>query len=78
MSSYSYLPAQQQSLQRVVNLFNSDEAFWRKLAGRRKRRRELLLQLSSRNHEALDLVEFARRRPPDDCVGSPADPGSGT
>lgn len=66
---YNNLPSQQHQVQRLVDQFNADERLWRTLEGKRKRRRELGTRLSKKRHKQLDLLEFAKARPPQDCIG---------
>lgn len=55
-------------MQRLAALFNSDEQIWRSLAGKRRRRRALFPWLSRKRLTQLQLLEFAKARPPQDCV----------
>jgi hypothetical protein len=52
-----------------VDHFNSDERLWKKLEPRRRARRKLRPPLSKKHLKKLDLLEFAKARPPQDCVG---------
>ncbi len=63
------LPPEQRVTQRLVDQFNADERLWRKLEPRRRARRKLLSHLSEKQLKKLDLDEFARERPPLECVG---------
>ena len=72
MTPYKHIPVERRNLQRLIDLFNADEAFWRKLELRRKLRRKLLSGFSAEKLHELDLLDFARRRPPDDCVAPDA------
>jgi len=65
----SNIPWSQQNVQRLADQFNQDEAFWRSLEPGRRLRRKLLRGLGEKRRSALDLLEFAALRPPDDCVG---------
>ncbi len=67
MHRYPNLPREQWFTQRIADSFNADEAHWRSLEARRNLRRKYL-RLTERQHEMLDLLEFSRTRPPDDCV----------
>lgn len=69
MKTRTGLPPIQHTSQRLADQFNRDEAFWRSLAWRRRLRRQLMPWLSRRRHKQLDLLEFSRRRPLDDCIG---------
>jgi len=63
------LPPEQRVTQRLVDQFNADERLWRKLEPRRRARRKLLSHLPEKQLKKLDLDEFARERPPLECVG---------
>ncbi len=69
MNKQRSLPPAQQSVQRFVDRFNSDEEVWRKFALKRIRRRAKHPEWSEAKHRAVDLLEFARRRSPEDCIG---------
>ena len=69
MLSHPNLPDRQQSLQRLIDQFNTDEAFWQRLEERRQLRRKALRRLTKKQRHALDLLEFTRLRPLDDCIG---------
>ncbi|MEX1139695.1 MAG: hypothetical protein WEF53_10175 [Bacteroidota bacterium] len=69
MLRYTNLSDLQREPQQLADQFNHDEAFWRSLAGRRRLRRKLLPWLTRREQKELDLLEFSRLRPLDDCVG---------
>jgi hypothetical protein len=70
MSPYYNLPPEQRFTQRLVDLFNADERLWKKLEPRRRARRKVLRCILSRKMlKNLDLLEFARERPPLECVG---------
>jgi hypothetical protein len=62
------LPPEQRAFQRQVDQFNADERLWKKLAPRRRARRRAQPALSRSQHKALDLREFAKARPPQDCI----------
>ena len=70
MNPYYNLPPEQRPTQRLVDQFNADERLWKNLAPRRRLRRKLLRRVLSRKKlKELDLREFARKRPPAECVG---------
>ena len=69
MTRYPNLPQNQQNVQRLIDQFNQDEAFWQSLEVRRHARRKILPRLKEQ-HQALDLLEFTALRPADDCVGA--------
>src|SRR5258708_26857842 len=69
MNPYSNLPLAQRATQRLVEQFNADERLWKKLGPRRKARRKLRPRLSRKKLKKLDLSEFAKARPPQDCIG---------
>jgi hypothetical protein len=58
-------------VQKLVDQWNADEHHWRSLRGRRILRRLARKSLTTDQHRALDQLEFARTRPPVDCVGEP-------
>jgi hypothetical protein len=66
---YPNLTSRQQRTQFLVDLFNADERLWGKLLFRREKRRKKLRNVSKKLQKRLDLLEFRRVRPPDDCVG---------
>ena len=57
------MPPEQRLTQRLVDQFNADERLWKKLEPKRRAR------LSRKNLKELDLLEFARARPPQDGIG---------
>ena len=69
MTPYYNLPPEQRMTQRLVDQFNTDERLWKKLEPRRRARRKLRPRLSKKKLKKLDLAEFAKARPPQDCVG---------
>lgn len=69
MNPYYYLPPEQRRTQRLVDQFNADEKLWKKLEPRRRARRKLRPRLSKKKLKKLDLQEFAKKRPPLECVG---------
>jgi hypothetical protein len=68
MNQFSNLASDQRRVQRLASQFNSDERLWLSLAGKRRWRRALLPWLSKAGHRQLDLLDFAKARPPQDCV----------
>jgi len=52
-----------------VEQFSADERLWKKLEPRRRARRKLRPRLSHKKLKELDLQEFAKARPPQDCIG---------
>ena len=71
MKAYHNLPVTQRDVQRLVDEFNADERLWCSLRYARKRRRKILQQLAWKDRRVLDLLEFARLRRADDCIGGP-------
>ncbi len=69
MNPYNNLPYEQRAVQRNVDAFNADEIFWQSLSLSRKLRRNKFRKLSKNLHRLLDILEFERKRPLDDCVG---------
>jgi hypothetical protein len=69
MNRYYNLPPEQPLVQRLVTLFNADEQLWQRLEGKRRLRRRILPRLSPKLQKQLDLLDFARARPPQACVG---------
>jgi transposase InsO family protein len=70
MNGYYNLPPEQRRMQRLVDQFNKDEQLWKKLEPHRRFRRKVLRRvLSTKMLKKLDLREFARKRPPQDCIG---------
>jgi hypothetical protein len=69
MKRYDNLPPKQRAVQRRVDQFNAAEEAWRSLEGKRRRRRRGFPRLSAECLQQLDLLEFARTRPPQDCIG---------
>jgi hypothetical protein len=68
MKSYNNLPPHQHQIQRLGDQFNADERLWRSLAGERRLRRKGQPRLSAKQRRLLDLLEFSKARPPQDCV----------
>jgi hypothetical protein len=69
MNPYYSLPPEQRFIQRLVDQFNANERLWKKLEPRRRARRKLRPLLSKKQLKKLDLLEFARARPSQDCIG---------
>ena len=69
MKQYYNVPPSQSQVQQLVDQFNADERLWRSLEPKRRRRRKGRLRLSAKQHRLLDLLEFAKAHPPQDCVG---------
>jgi hypothetical protein len=70
MNPYYNLPPEQRFTQRLVDQFNADERLWKKLEPLRRARRKVLRWILTRKQlKNLDLAEFAKARPPLDCVG---------
>jgi hypothetical protein len=63
------LPVEQHRVQRVVDRFNAAEQVWRRLEPRRRLRRAVRRDLSEAQLRELDLRDFTRARPPEDCIG---------
>jgi hypothetical protein len=68
MNPYYNLPPEQRPTQRLVEQFNADEKLWKKLAPKRRARRKLRPRLSRNEMKKLDLAEFAKAKPPQDCI----------
>ena len=69
MNPYYNLPPEQRMPQSRVDQFNADERLWQKLEPRRQARRKLRPRLSRKKLKEMDLAEFAKARPPRDCIG---------
>ena len=69
MNLYYNLPPEQMAAQRLVDQFNADERLWEKLEPRRRARRKLRPRLAREELRRLDLQEFAKAKPPPDCIG---------
>ena len=69
MNTYHNLPPEQRAAQRLVDEFNADERLWKKLEPRRRARRKLRPRLARKELRRLDLQEFAKAKPPPDCIG---------
>jgi hypothetical protein len=63
------IPPKQRRIQQLVAQFNADEELWFSLESKRRRRRKLHPWMSAKLKRQLDLLDFARARPPQDCVG---------
>lgn len=68
MNLYYNLPPQQRMTQRIVDQFNADERLWKKLEPKRRARRKLRPRLSRKSLKKLDLLEFAKARPPQEGI----------
>jgi hypothetical protein len=68
MNPYYNLPPEQRFTQRLVDQFNADERLWQKLEPRRRMRRKLRPRLSKKKLNEMDLAEFAKAKPPQDCI----------
>jgi hypothetical protein len=68
MNQYHNLPPDQRFTQRLVDQFNADERLWKKLEPRRRLRRKLRPRLSKKRLRKQDLAEFAKAKPPQDCI----------
>ena len=71
MKSYNNMPPEQRPAQRLVDRFNADEQLWQSLAWKRRLRRKLHPRMAAKQRELLDLLEFAKACPPQDCIGQP-------
>ncbi len=69
MNPYYNLPPEQRTLQRLVDQYNADARLWKRLEPRRRARRKLRPRLSKKRLKVLALREFAKARPPQDCIG---------
>ena len=69
INPYHNLPLEQRATQRLVDQFNADERLWKKLEPKRRARRKLRPRLSRKKLRKLNLLEFAKARPPLECVG---------
>jgi hypothetical protein len=69
MKLFYNLPSTQRHVQQLVTLFNTDEQLWESLKGKRSLRRTLFPWLSKKQQKQLDLLDFAKARPPQDCLG---------
>jgi hypothetical protein len=63
------IPPKQRRIQQLVAQFNADEELWLTLESKRRRRRQLHPRMSVKLKRQRDLLEFARARPPQDCIG---------
>ena len=69
VNPYYNLPPGQRAVQRLVDQFNADERLWKKLEPKRRTRRKLWPRLARKELSRLDLLEFAKAKPPPDCIG---------
>lgn len=69
MNPYHNLPPNQRPTQRLVDQFNADERLWKELEPKRRLRRKLCPHLSRKRLKKLDLLDFTKARPPQQCVG---------
>ena len=69
MSAYSNLPPEQRATQHLVDQFNAEERLWRELQPKRRARRKLRPKLSRKDLKKLDLMDVAKARPPQECIG---------
>jgi hypothetical protein len=69
LNPYYNLPPEQRMTQRLVDQFNADERLWKKLEPKRRARRKVRPRLSRKKLKRLDLLEFAKARPPQDGIG---------
>ena len=69
MNPYYNLPPEQRRTQRLVDQFNADEKLWKKLEPKRLARRKLPPRRSPKKLKNIDLLEFAKARPPQDAIG---------
>ena len=63
------IPPKQRRIQQLVAQFNADEELWSSLESNRRRRRKLHPRMSVKLKRQLDLLEFVKARPPQDCIG---------
>ena len=71
MNPYYNIPPEQRATQHLVDQFNADERLWKKLVPKRRLRRKLRPRLSRKELKELALLDFAKARPPLDCIGRP-------
>lgn len=76
MNPYYNLPPEQHMTQRLVDEFNADERLWKKLEPKRRACRKLRPRPSRKGLKELDLLEFGRARPLQDCIGQWAEPSN--
>ena len=74
MNPYYKLPPEQRATQRPVDQFNADDRLWKKLEPKRQARRKLRPRLPRKKLNKLDLLKFAKARPPQDCIGQWIEP----
>jgi hypothetical protein len=76
MNPYYNLPPEQRRTQRLADQFNADEKLWKKLGPKRRARRKLRPPRPRKQLKKIDLLEFAKARPPQDCIGEWIEPQS--
>jgi hypothetical protein len=69
MNPYYNLPPEQRRIQWLVSQFNAEERLWRSLEGKRRLRRILRPRISAKRQKRLDLLDLAKARPPQNCIG---------
>jgi hypothetical protein len=74
VNPYYNLPPEQRMTQHLVDQFNADERLWKKLEPKRRARRKVRPRPSRKGLKKLDLLEFAKARPPQDCIGERSGP----
>lgn len=74
MKTYPNLPPEQRRVQCLVDQFNAEERLWQSLEPHRCLRRKARPRVSCRKHNSLDLLEFAKPRPAQDCIGEEIQP----
>jgi hypothetical protein len=72
-SLHPNLPLTQRRTHQVTAQFNAAE-LWRRLEGKRLRRRELCPDLAPELQIQLDLLDFANAQSPQDCIGLVLEP----
>jgi hypothetical protein len=75
LSPYYNLPHEQRATQRLVDQNNADARLCKKLSPCRRAHRKLLRRfLSPKVLKDLDLIEFSRQRPTEDCIAQEIEP----
>lgn len=74
MNLYYNLPPEQRRVQQLVAGFNTDEQLWESLVGKRRLRRKLFPRISTKLKKQLDLLDYAKTHPLQDCVGQFEEP----
>ena len=69
MNPFYNLPPEQRATQRLGEQYNADARLWKKLEPRRRARRKLRPRLPKKKLKKLDLLDFEKARPPQECVG---------